>query len=88
MSIVTPNYNSSSFIDETIKSVLAQSYTNWEMIVVDDCSSDNSPDIILSYSALDNRIILLSTQINTGSPAIPRDMLTCTGAGDVVGRDK
>lgn len=49
ISIITPSYNSSLLISNTIKSVLAQTVTDWEMIIVDDCSSDNSVDVIQSF---------------------------------------
>jgi teichuronic acid biosynthesis glycosyltransferase TuaG len=45
VSIITPMYNSEGFIANTIESVIAQAYTNWEMIIVDDCSNDNCIDI-------------------------------------------
>lgn len=67
VSIVTPNYNSSKFIDETINSVLAQSYQDWEMLIVDDCSKDNSAETILNYSKKDNRIKLISLKENLGA---------------------
>ncbi len=57
VSIITPNYNGSAYIVETIESVLAQSYQNWEMLIVDDHSSDNSLDIVNSYQ--DSRIKIL-----------------------------
>ena len=53
ISIITPNYNCSRFIAETIESVIAQTYTNWEMIIVDDCSSDGSYEIALEYEKQD-----------------------------------
>ena len=52
VSIITPSYNSKEFIKDTIDSVLAQSYKNWEMIIVDDCSSDNSVDYIFSQGVI------------------------------------
>ena len=42
VSIITPCYNSENFLDECIKSVINQTYKNWEMLIVDDNSSDNS----------------------------------------------
>ena len=46
VSIITPMYNSSKFINWTLQSVLSQSYENWEMIIIDDCSTDDCVDII------------------------------------------
>ena len=50
VSIITPLYNAEKFIEETIGSVLNQTYKNWEMIIVDDCSTDRSPAIVDSYA--------------------------------------
>lgn len=68
VSIITPMYNGGKYIGETIESVLAQTYEMWEMIVVDDGSKDNGPDIVESYIQQDGRIKLLS-QKNAGSAA-------------------
>ena len=46
VSIITPNYNSGKYIEETILSVINQTYKSWEMIIVDDCSTDNSVNIL------------------------------------------
>ncbi len=59
VSIIMPNYNSASFIEESIVSVLSQTYENWELIVVDDCSSDDSLKVIESLIADDKRIKLI-----------------------------
>lgn len=67
VSIITPNYNCSRFITETIESVLAQTYTNWEMIIVDDCSTDNSYQISLEYSQKDSRIKVYKNDKNSGA---------------------
>lgn len=74
VSIITPCYNSSPYIGETIKSVISQTYTNWEMIIVDDCSTDNSAEIIKEYAKTEKRIIYLRTEKPSGSPTRPRNI--------------
>ena len=66
VSIITPSYNSEYYIEETLLSVLAQSYQNWEMIIIDDCSTDKSIDIIQRYTTIDSRIKLLHNTANLG----------------------
>lgn len=66
VSIVTPLYNAEKFIESTIKSVIAQSYQSWEMIVVDDCSKDNGPKIVEKYAKTDERIKLIRLSQNGG----------------------
>ena len=56
VSIITPMYNSEATIAETIKSVLAQTYSEWEMVIVDDCSTDASASIVKKYQNIDKRI--------------------------------
>lgn len=58
ISIVTPMYNGGRFVAQTIESVLAQTYPHWEMLIVDDGSKDDSPEIVGAYSARDPRIKL------------------------------
>lgn len=55
-SIILPTYNRASFIDKAISSVLAQTFTDWELIIVDDGSTDNTKDIIKKYSEINNNI--------------------------------
>lgn len=69
VSIVMPNYNSEKFIEETIGSVLAQTYENWELLIVDDCSTDSSVDIIHKYCEIDERIRLFVQDTNRGGAA-------------------
>ncbi|KAA6310586.1 putative teichuronic acid biosynthesis glycosyltransferase TuaG, partial [termite gut metagenome] len=67
VSIITPTYNSSQFIKETINSILNQSYTNWELLITDDCSTDNSIEIISQYAQQDSRIKLFCLSENSGA---------------------
>ncbi len=82
ISIITPCYNASRYIGETIESVLNQTYTDWEMLVVDDCSSDNSADIIKHYC--DKRIRYYKTDAPSGSPALPRNIGLRESKGDFI----
>lgn len=74
VSIITPCFNSKQTIQETIKSVLKQSYQNWEMLIIDDCSTDGSNFIIQEYSQKDARIKYLKTNNTSGSPTVPRNL--------------
>lgn len=66
VSIVTPCYNSAAFITETLESVIAQTYTNWEMIVVDDRSSDNTCQIVEVFALRHKGIRLIALKENAG----------------------
>lgn len=68
VSIITPCYNGEKYISETIDSVLGQTYPNFEMIVVDDGSKDNSARVVQKYQQKDKRIKLIK-QNNAGSAA-------------------
>ena len=72
VSIITPSYNSEKFISQTIESVINQTYKNWEMIIVDDVSPDDSNDIIEEYEKKDSRIKLIKLEKNSG-PAVARN---------------
>ena len=67
VSIVTASYNCEQFISETIQSVISQTYTNWELLIIDDNSSDNSVAIIKEFSQIDTRIQLFQLKINQGA---------------------
>lgn len=67
VSIITPTYNCARFIGETIESVINQTYQDWEMIIVDDCSSDNTEEIVKKYSKDDNRIKYVKLEQNSGA---------------------
>ena len=67
VSIITPSYNSSKFIKDCVHSVFSQTYKNWEMIIVDDCSEDNSKEIISELSTKDKRIKPIFLEKNVGA---------------------
>ena len=67
VSIITPSYNSSKFIKDCVASVFSQTYKNWEMIIVDDCSKDNSKEIISELSTKDKRIKPIFLEKNVGA---------------------
>ena len=67
VSIITPTYNCGKFITETIQSVKAQSYTNWEMIIVDDCSSDDTKVVVEELQKNDSRIRYYCLEKNSGA---------------------
>ncbi len=72
VSIITPTYNRERFIERAIKSVLWQTFKNWEMIIVDDGSKDKTVEIVKKYTKEDPRIKLIELKENTGGPVIPR----------------
>ena len=67
VSIITPTYNCGKFIGRTIESVQKQSYENWEMIIVDDCSKDNTKEIVEEYIKNDSRIKYHILEKNSGA---------------------
>ncbi|MBW3197571.1 glycosyltransferase family 2 protein [Marinobacter nauticus] len=74
VSVVMPAYNASAFIAETIQSVLGQSVEDWELIVVDDCSTDSTREVVTALSNEDSRIRLIALDKNFGGPAGPRNV--------------
>lgn len=66
VSIITPCYNSEAYIEETYQSIAAQTYTDWEWIVIDDSSTDDSVSVIKSIRSKDSRVRLLSNTGNKG----------------------
>lgn len=67
VSIITPSYNSAEYIADTIEAICKQTYTNWELLITDDCSTDNSVEIIKSYMTKDARIKLQRLDVNSGA---------------------
>lgn len=65
VSVIMPSYNTDKFIKQSIESVIDQTYKNWELIIVDDCSTDNTDNVVASIS--DDRIIYLKNKVNSGA---------------------
>lgn len=74
VSIILPVYNAARFIAETILSVLSQTYPHWELLVIDDFSTDESATIIQYYVQQDRRIKYFKTEKPSGSPFLPRNI--------------
>ena len=66
VSVCIPVYNRPVFVAEAIESVLGQTFTDFELIVTDNCSTDNTPEVVKSYAAKDNRIKYYRNQYNMG----------------------
>jgi len=66
VSIIMPSFNTASFIAESIQSVLDQTYRDWELIIVDDCSTDNTDEVVKSFQE-DQRILYLKNEKNSGA---------------------
>lgn len=70
VSIIMPSWNTGKYISESIESVLGQTYTNWELLIVDDCSTDNTDEVVAKYT--DERIRYFKNEKNSGA-AITRN---------------
>ncbi len=79
VSIIMPSWNTGKFIGESIQSVLNQTYKNWELIIVDDCSTDNTDEIVASFN--DERIRYFRNDKNSGA-ALTRNRALCEARGE------
>lgn len=84
ISIIIPTYNSSRFIKRTIGSVLAQTFRDWELIIVDDCSKDSTELAVREFTKFDKRIKFLKTPENSGGPATPKNIGIENAVGEYV----
>lgn len=83
VSIVMPSYNSERFIAESIKSVQSQTYGDWELLVVDDCSTDDTVSVVEAMANEDQRILVFSNERNSGA-ACSRNRALREAKGDWV----
>lgn len=72
ISIIMPSYNAEQFLENTLNSVVNQTFTDWELIIIDDCSSDNSVEFLQNYISQKKQITLLQLKTNSG-PAVARN---------------
>lgn len=84
VSVIIPCFNAARFIAHTIESVLAQTYASFELIVVDDKSTDGSVEIVESYARTDPRVRLIRMPKNAGAPAAPRNTGLAAAHGEWV----
>ena len=74
VSIIMPMHNSEKYLEEAIRSVISQTYENWELLIIDDASTDNSLSIARYFESCDTRIHVLINDTPMGCPAIPRNV--------------
>ncbi|MCR5833692.1 MAG: glycosyltransferase family 2 protein [Selenomonadaceae bacterium] len=85
VSVIIPLYNVEKYIGEALDSLLAQTFKNFEVIVVDDCSTDSSCAIVENYKEKFNgRLTLFHMEENTGSGAMPRNKGLYLSRGEYV----
>jgi teichuronic acid biosynthesis glycosyltransferase TuaG len=73
VSVVMPAYNSSAYVGAALESVRQQTFDSWEVIVVDDCSTDDTREVVSTIAQTDGRVRLLPLAHNHGAPAAPRN---------------
>ena len=83
VSVVMPIYNAERFLAEAVESVINQTYKNWELLLVDDCSKDGSLEIARRYEAEDNRIRVIASTQNQGA-AMSRNMGIKEATGEYI----
>ena len=80
VSIIMPAYNAQGFIEETISSVIAQTYADWELLVIDDCSSDSTYETVRDIAKRESRIKLIKNEKNMGvADTRNRGFALCSG---------
>lgn len=83
ISVITPSYNAEEYIEKTIQSVLNQTFSDWEMIIVDDCSTDGTRDILKRYEEDNERIHAIFLKENQGA-AVARNTALSKAKGRYV----
>lgn len=76
ISIIMPTYNCGLYIGESLESVIKQTYSNWEVIIIDDCSTDNTQEIVNEYVSKDSRIKYFKLDKNSGAAVARNKAIT------------
>ena len=84
VSIIMPAFNAAETVKQAIDSVVAQTYPNWELVVVDDGSTDSTADVVYECTTHDSRIRLITLAINTGTPGRAKNAALPHIRGDLV----
>lgn len=74
VSVIMPLYNAEKYVEQAVRSVISQTFRDWELIVVNDCSRDSSASIVEQLAKEDSRVRLLHTEKPSGSPTLPRNI--------------
>lgn len=82
VSVVMPAWNVEKYIGQAIESVLAQTYPNWELVIVDDASTDRTPCIVEQYLKKESRIKYYCMPVNSGSARLPRHKAVALATGE------
>ena len=81
VSVIMPCHNGKKYLRQAVDSVLAQSFADWELLIIDDASTDGSVAVAEEYCAKESRVRLLHTEHSTGKPATPRNVGIEAAAG-------
>ena len=85
VSVIVPMYNTEKYIGELMDSVLAQTLQSFELVIVDDCSTDKSCEIVESYiPKFSGRLQLIKSSVNSGGCAVPRNKGLAVSRGEYV----
>lgn len=84
ISCIMPAYNVETYIGRAIDSIINQDFTDWELVVVDDCSADNTVEVVERYMKKDNRIRLIRKSVNSGGAFVPRKDAIKSAKADII----
>lgn len=84
VSVIMACHNSAAYLDEAVGSILAQTFSNLELIVIDDCSTDNTLQLAQNYQKQDNRVAVIPLSVNSG-PAVASNAGIQTASGEWLG---